>query len=71
VWRWIATTIRVVDNIFTMRLPNAQLIREWGCFNQISMRSSKTKLRIDPWNGAIGAKAELQQAWFRVEGSLC
>lgn len=30
------------------------------------MRFVKAKLQIDPWNSSIGAKAELQSAWFRV-----
>jgi hypothetical protein len=30
------------------------------------MRFVKAKLQIDPWNSSIGAKDELQSAWFRV-----
>jgi hypothetical protein len=66
VWRW--TTQRVADNMFIVRFPDAQLIQEWGWFNPISMRSVKAKLQIDPWNGVVGAKAELQEGWFRVRG---
>jgi hypothetical protein len=54
--------------MFTVRFPNATLIQEWGCFNPISLRSVKAKIKIDPWNGSIGAWAELQTAWFRVKG---
>jgi hypothetical protein len=32
------------------------------------MRVVKAKIEVNPWNGAVGAKAELQQAWFRVRG---
>jgi hypothetical protein len=32
------------------------------------MRYVKAKIQVDPWTGAVGAKAELQQAWFRVRG---
>jgi hypothetical protein len=31
------------------------------------MRNVKAKLQVEPWNGSIGAKAELQMAWFRVK----
>jgi hypothetical protein len=60
-WQWTAR--RIVDNIFTVRFPNAQLIKEWECFNPISM---KAKIQVEPWNGSIGAKGKLQDAWFRV-----
>jgi hypothetical protein len=65
-WRW--TTRKVVDNMYTMRFPQASLIKEWACFNPISMRNVKAKISIAPWNGSVGAKGELQQAWFRVRG---
>jgi hypothetical protein len=32
------------------------------------MRSVKAKVHIASWNGSVGAKGELQQAWFRVKG---
>jgi hypothetical protein len=44
------------------------LIKEWGRFNPIKMRILKAKIQIDVWNSSIGAKAELQEAWFRVRG---
>jgi hypothetical protein len=65
-WRW--TTRRVTDNMFTVRFPNALLIKEWSCFNPISLRVVKAKIQVNLWNGSVGAKAELQQAWFRVRG---
>jgi hypothetical protein len=65
-WRWTAR--KVADNMFTVRFPNALLIQEWACFNPISMRSVKAKIHIASWNGSVGAKWELQQAWFRVRG---
>jgi hypothetical protein len=54
--------------MFTMRFPVAQLIQEWMCFNPINKRVVKAKIKIDSWNGYIGAKAEIEQAWFRVRG---
>jgi hypothetical protein len=65
-WRWIAH--RVADNMFTVRFSNAQIIAEWECFNPISMRNVRAKLKVEPWSGAVGAKAELEQAWFRIRG---
>jgi hypothetical protein len=58
----------VADNMFIVRFPYAQLIQEWNCFNPINMRTIKAKIQIDPWNGVVGTKAELQQAWFSVRG---
>jgi hypothetical protein len=54
--------------MFTVRFPNALLIQEWACFNPISTRSVKAKNHINSWNGLVGAKGELQHAWFRVRG---
>jgi hypothetical protein len=65
-WRW--TTGKVANNMFTMRFPVAQLIQECMCFNPINKRVVKAKIKIDSWNGYIGAKAEIEQAWFRVRG---
>jgi hypothetical protein len=59
-WRW--TTRKVVDNMFTMRFPNAQLIKDWNKFNPISLRAVRAKVHIEPWNGSVGAKAKLQHA---------
>jgi hypothetical protein len=66
--RWRRTARKVVDNMYTVRFPEASLIKEWACFNPISMRNVKARLSIAPWNGSVGAKGELQQAWFRVRG---
>jgi hypothetical protein len=66
VWKWTAR--RVADNMFTVRFPNPQVIRDWNCFNPISMIGVKAKIQVDPWSGVVGAKAELQQSWFRVRG---
>jgi hypothetical protein len=65
-WRW--TIRKISDNQFTVRFPNVQLIKDWSRFNPVKMRTAKTKLQIDTWNGFIGAKAELQMAWFRIRG---
>jgi hypothetical protein len=54
--------------MFTVRFPNAQLIKDWNRFNPISLRIVKAKIMIESWNGSVGAKGELQQAWFRVKG---
>jgi hypothetical protein len=58
----------VVDNTFTFRFPDSQLIDEWSCFNPISMRSIKAKINITVWDGSVGAKGELQMGWFGVRG---
>jgi hypothetical protein len=65
-WRWTAR--KVSDNKFTMRFPSVQLIKDWSRFNPVKIRTVKAKIQIDQWNGSIGAKAELQWAWFRVRG---
>jgi hypothetical protein len=65
-WRWTAR--KVADNKFTVRFPSVQLIKDCGRFNPVKMKTVKAKIQIDQWNWSIGAKAELQCAWFRVRG---
>jgi hypothetical protein len=65
-WRWTAR--EVADYMYTVRFPNAPVIQEWACFNPIKMKSVKAKVHVASWNGLVGAKGELQQAWFRVRG---
>jgi hypothetical protein len=54
--------------MFSVRFPNAQMVSEWECFNTINMRNVKANVKVSPWSGAVGAKAELEMAWFRVKG---
>jgi hypothetical protein len=61
-WRW--TALRVVDNMFTIKFPNAQIIKDWEVFNPIILRNVKAKIKVNPWNGDIGAKVVLEEAWF-------
>ncbi|TVU01395.1 hypothetical protein EJB05_53164, partial [Eragrostis curvula] len=65
-WRWIARMVE--DNKFTVRFPTAQMIKDWGRFRPLGMRSVHAQIAIDPWNASVGAKFEMQQAWFRVRG---
>jgi hypothetical protein len=66
IWRWTAE--RAADNMLTIRFSNAQTIKDWKVFNPISLINVKAKVKLDPWNGAIGAKVELEEVWFRVRG---
>jgi hypothetical protein len=68
-WRW--TTRRMTSQQFIVRFPNDQLIKDWGRFHAVKMRSTKAKIQIDSSNGSVGAKAELQQGWFQVRGIPC
>jgi hypothetical protein len=68
IWRWTARC--VADNMFIVQFPNAQIIKDWEVFNPINMRNVKVKIKVDPWNGAIGAKAELEEAWLSQGNSL-
>jgi hypothetical protein len=54
--------------MFTVRFLDAQTIKDWEVFNPISLRSVKAKITVEAWSGAVGAKAELEEARFRVRG---
>jgi hypothetical protein len=45
-WRW--TGRKVADNMFTVRFPNAQLIKDWNKFNPISLRAVRAKVHVEP-----------------------
>lgn len=49
-----------------MRFPNDQLIKRWGHFDLV-MKTTPAQISIKPWSPAVGAKGELQMAWFRVK----
>jgi hypothetical protein len=49
VWRWTAR--KLADNKYFVRLPNAQLIKNWNRFNPISLRIVKAKVMVEPWRG--------------------
>jgi hypothetical protein len=34
--------------MFTMRFPNAQLIKDWNKFNPISLRAVRAKVHVEP-----------------------
>lgn len=65
VWMWTAR--KIDETSYKMRFPNAQLIKSWGHFNLI-MKTTPAQISISPWTPAVGAKGELQTAWFRVKG---
>jgi hypothetical protein len=44
-WRWTAR--KVTDNKFTVRFPSVQLIKDWGRFNPVKMKTVKAKIQID------------------------
>ena len=51
----------------TMRFPNGKMVKDWGYFRPLGMRTVDASITIDSWSPAIDAKGQLQQAWFRVK----
>uniref|UniRef100_A0A0A9H1J6 Uncharacterized protein n=1 Tax=Arundo donax TaxID=35708 RepID=A0A0A9H1J6_ARUDO len=66
IWRWHCKEIG--PNKFTMRFPTAKMVKDWGHFKPLGMRSVSAQIIIEPWTPAVNAKGELRQAWFRVRG---
>jgi hypothetical protein len=66
-WRWFAK--KIADNKFQMKFPTAQKVEELSFFTGMEMRTVPgIKFRVDKWDPYVGAKAELQTAWFRIYG---
>ncbi|CAL4976870.1 unnamed protein product [Urochloa decumbens] len=65
-WMWNAKQIS--ENKFSMRFPNARMVQDWRCTRPQSMRTAEAQFVVVPWSPSIGAKGELQHAWFKVSG---
>jgi hypothetical protein len=63
-WRW--TTRSIIENRYLMRFPNPKMIKEWGYFDSLPMKSVNAQMKVNAYNSSLGAKGELQQAWFRI-----
>ncbi|CAO2200186.1 unnamed protein product [Urochloa humidicola] len=66
VWRWAAR--KIAANKFTMRFPDMKMVQVYSSFKSLGMKTTNAQIVVEPWNSAIGAKGELQLAWFRVKG---
>ncbi|CAN6359249.1 unnamed protein product, partial [Urochloa humidicola] len=55
-------------NKFTMRFPDTKMVQVYSSFKSLGLRAANAQIVVERWNSAIGAKGELQQAWFRVKG---
>jgi hypothetical protein len=66
-WRWFAK--KVADKKFQMKFPTAKKVEELSFFTGMEMRTVPgVKFRVDQWNPHVGAKAEIDTAWFRIAG---
>jgi hypothetical protein len=66
-WRWYAK--KIADKKFQMKFPTASKVEELAFFNGMEMRTVPgVKFKVDKWNPHVGAKAEIDTAWFRISG---
>lgn len=66
VWRW--TTRKLAENKYAIRFPDAQLVHVYSNFTFLGMKEADAQIKVEPWKASVGAKGELQQAWFKVRG---
>ena len=64
-WKWSAK--QIADNKYTMRFPTAKMLLDYSNFN-LGIKGVDVQFTIEPWTSTIGAKGQLQMAWFRVKG---
>ena len=64
-WKWSAKAI--TKNKFAMRFPNAKMVQEYSNF-KLGVKEGNELMTIEPWKSSMGAKGQLQQAWFKVRG---
>ena len=65
IWKWNARL--VVKGKFTMRFPTPKMLLAYSQ-SKLGIKTSNVQMLIEPWSSSIGAKGQLQQAWFRVRG---
>jgi hypothetical protein len=66
-WRWYAK--KISDKKFQMKFPTAKKVEELSFFTGMEMRTvPSVKFKVDQWNPHVGAKAEIDAAWFRISG---
>ncbi|CAO2145092.1 unnamed protein product [Urochloa humidicola] len=64
-WRWFAK--KVGDNAFQMRFPTVKKVEDLAFFTSMEMRTVPgVYFKVDHWNPHAGAKAKLEEAWFRI-----
>ena len=64
-WKW--SVKKIADNKFSMRFPTAKMILDYANFN-LGVKGLDVQFTVEPWTSAMGARGQLQQAWFRVSG---
>ena len=65
VWKWKAN--QIAENKFTMSFPNAKMVMDYIQFI-LGVMNVDAQMKIEPWSSSLGAKGQLQMAWFRVRG---
>ena len=65
VWKWSAK--QVTESKFTMRFPNAKMVLDYSQFI-LGVLDGNAQMKIEPWSSSLGAKGQLQLAWFKIRG---
>jgi hypothetical protein len=66
-WRWFAK--KVAENKFQMKFPTAKEIEDLGFLSGMLMGTVPgVTFKVEPWNPHVGAKAKIEEAWFRIDG---
>lgn len=52
---------QIAENKFSMRFRTTKMVQDYSNF-KLGLKSMDAQLLIEPWNSAMGAKGELQQA---------
>jgi hypothetical protein len=60
---------KLVENKYQMKFPTAEKVEELSFFTGMEMRTVPgIKFKVDKWNHYVGAKVEIETAWFRIFG---
>ena len=62
--KWSAK--QIADNKYSMRFPTAKMVLDYNFY--LGIKGAEVQFTIEPWSSNLGAKVQIQHAWFKVKG---
>ncbi|XP_044361585.1 uncharacterized protein [Triticum aestivum] len=63
---WRCTARAIGPGVFIVRFPNRRDVSKACYTGRMTLKSTGTVVKIDPWTSALGAKGVMEKAWIKV-----
>ena len=63
---WRCTARAIGPGVFIVRFPNRHDVSKACYTGRVTLKSTGTVVKIDPWTSALGAKGVMEKAWIKV-----